>query len=93
MGPLKGLNLLLFARSRTDQPRENFGILLERCEARIVAFSNLHRALVVGAADDYVSVQYYVEHLCRVLIGGTPRAAGSSLRCLSRRGRIARSAL
>ena len=40
---------------------------LERCEARIVAFSNLHRALVVGAADDYVSVQCYIEHLCHVL--------------------------
>ena len=40
---------------------------LERCEARIVAFGNLHRSLIVGATDDWVSIENYVEHLCEVL--------------------------
>ena len=40
---------------------------LERCEARIVAFGNLHRSLIVGAQDDWVFVENYVEHLCEVL--------------------------
>jgi two-component sensor histidine kinase len=40
---------------------------LARCEARIVAFGNLHRCLVVGAANDWISVQYYIEHLCEAL--------------------------
>jgi two-component sensor histidine kinase len=40
---------------------------LARCEARIVAFGNLHRSLVVGAASDWISVKYYVEHLCKAL--------------------------
>jgi two-component sensor histidine kinase len=40
---------------------------LARCEARIVAFGNLYRSLVVGAASDWISVQFYVEHLCKAL--------------------------
>jgi two-component sensor histidine kinase len=40
---------------------------LERFEARIVAFGNLHRSLIVGAEYDWVSVGSYVEHLCQVL--------------------------
>ncbi len=41
--------------------------LVARHEARIVAFGNLHRALIVGAANTGISVQDYVEHLCRSL--------------------------
>jgi two-component sensor histidine kinase len=40
---------------------------LARCEARIVAFGNLHRSLLVGAANDWISVQYYIGHLCGAL--------------------------
>lgn len=40
---------------------------LARCEARVVAFGNLHRSLAVGAANDWISVQYYIEHLCEAL--------------------------
>jgi two-component sensor histidine kinase len=40
---------------------------LERYEARIVAFGNLHRSLIVGAQYDWVSVQSYVENLCQAL--------------------------
>ena len=41
--------------------------LLDRYEARIVAFGNFHRSLIVGTEDDWVSVDHYVEHLCEVL--------------------------
>jgi two-component sensor histidine kinase len=40
---------------------------LARCEARIVAFGNLHRSLLVGAPNDWISVQYYIERLCGAL--------------------------
>ena len=38
-----------------------------RCEARIVAFGNLHRVLVVGVAPGRTSVQSYIERLCKAL--------------------------
>jgi two-component sensor histidine kinase len=40
---------------------------LARFETRIVAFSDLHRSLMIGAADDRISAQYYVENLCKAL--------------------------
>lgn len=40
---------------------------LARYEARLLAFGDLHRALVVGAADGMVSVRYYIERLCEAL--------------------------
>jgi two-component sensor histidine kinase len=40
---------------------------LARLEARIVAFGNLHRSLLVGTKSDWVPVQHYVEHLCKAL--------------------------
>ena len=41
---------------------------LNRCEARVVAFGNLHRSLVIGATNDrIISVQNYIEHLCEAL--------------------------
>jgi two-component sensor histidine kinase len=40
---------------------------LATCEARIVAFGNLHRALIAGAAHDWISVLSYIEHLCEAL--------------------------
>jgi two-component sensor histidine kinase len=40
---------------------------LARCEARIVAFGKLNRALVVGAADERISLRCYVERLCEAL--------------------------
>ena len=52
-----------FTRSASPQFEDS----LARCEARIIAFSNLHRSLVVGAANDWVSVQHYFEHLCQAL--------------------------
>jgi len=53
--------------------------LLARCEARIVAFGNLHRSLVVGAANDRISVQHYIEHLCEALSEALLRPLG--VRC------------
>src|SRR6476469_4060998 len=44
-----------------------FRDLITRTEARIVAFGNLHRSLMIGAASTGISVQDYVEHLCRSL--------------------------
>jgi hypothetical protein len=41
---------------------------LARYEARIVAFVNLHRSLVPGAASDWISVPQYIEDLCRRLL-------------------------
>ena len=38
-----------------------------RFESRIVAFSNLHRSLMIGAAGDWISARCYVENLCKVL--------------------------
>jgi len=52
-----------FARSASPELQDS----LARCEARIIAFSNLHRSLVVGAASDSVSVQCYIERLCQAL--------------------------
>jgi two-component sensor histidine kinase len=40
---------------------------LARCEARIVAFGKLHRAVVVGAGRDWISVQDYIARLCDAL--------------------------
>ena len=52
-----------FARSASPELQDS----LARCEARVIAFSNLHRSLVVGAANDSVSVQCYIERLCQAL--------------------------
>jgi two-component sensor histidine kinase len=52
-----------FARSAVPELQDS----LARYEARIVAFGNLHRSLLVGAADGLVSVPYYIEHLCEAL--------------------------
>jgi two-component sensor histidine kinase len=40
---------------------------LDQYESRIVAFGNLHRSLVIGVLSDCISVQYYVEDLCKAL--------------------------
>ncbi len=45
----------------------DFQDLLTRYEARIVAFGDLHRSLLVGAADGLVSVHCYIENLCEAL--------------------------
>jgi two-component sensor histidine kinase len=52
---------------------------LARCEARIGAFSNLHKYLVIGAERDWISVQNYIEHLCEALSEVLLRPAG--IRC------------
>jgi two-component sensor histidine kinase len=52
-----------YALSASPELRDS----LARCEARIVAFGNLHRSLVVGATNDWISVQHYIEHLCEAL--------------------------
>jgi two-component sensor histidine kinase len=51
----------------TQSESPDLRTFLARCEARIVAFGKLHRALVVGAAHDWISVQNYIEHLCEAL--------------------------
>jgi len=33
----------------------------------MIAFGELHRSLLVGARSDWISVPYYVEHLCKAL--------------------------
>jgi len=40
---------------------------LDRYETRMAAFSDLHRALTVGAVTELISVRSYIEHLCRTL--------------------------
>ena len=40
---------------------------LARCEAKIVAFGNLHRLLIVGARATPIGVASYVDSLCRAL--------------------------
>jgi two-component sensor histidine kinase len=40
---------------------------LARYEARIAAFGNLHRSLMVGAGSGWISVQGYIEGLCNAL--------------------------
>jgi two-component sensor histidine kinase len=40
---------------------------LTRCEARIVAFGKLNRALAIGAVDKRISLRCYVERLCEAL--------------------------
>ena len=52
---------------------------LSRCEARIVAFGDLHRSLVVGAAKRRIPVQRYIENLCEALSGAFLRPLG--IRC------------
>ena len=64
-----------FARYESPELRTS----LARCEARIVAFGNLHRNLVVGAEHDWISVQNYIEHLCEALSDALLRPLG--IRC------------
>jgi two-component sensor histidine kinase len=40
---------------------------LARCEAKIMAFANLHRLLIVGARDNPIAAAAYVDSLCRAL--------------------------
>jgi two-component sensor histidine kinase len=40
---------------------------LARYEARVAAFGNLHRSLMVGAGSGSISVQGYIEGLCNAL--------------------------
>ncbi len=40
---------------------------LARCEARIVGFAKLNRALAIGAVDRRISLRCYVERLCEAL--------------------------
>jgi two-component sensor histidine kinase len=52
---------------------------LSRCEARMVAFGNLHRSLVVGAANRRIPVHSYIERLCGALSDALLRPLG--IRC------------
>jgi two-component sensor histidine kinase len=63
--------------------------LLDRHEARIVAFGNLHRSLIVGAEDDWVSVDHYVEHLCEVLSEAILKPLGVSCEVFVDAGEVA----
>ena len=57
---LTGVLRCEFALCASPEVRDS----LARCEARIVAFGNLHTALVIGAANDQISVRCDIEHLC-----------------------------
>lgn len=63
------LTLLIsqFRRDSWSFVSPQFRDLIARTEAHIVAFGNLHRSLLIGAANTSISVQDYVEHLCRSL--------------------------
>ena len=52
---------------------------LKRCEARLIAFGNLHRSLVIGGTNEWISVHDYVEHLCEALSDALLRPLG--IRC------------
>jgi two-component sensor histidine kinase len=52
---------------------------LNRCQARMVAFANLHRTLVIGGANEWISVQDYIQHLCEALSDALLRPLG--IRC------------
>jgi two-component sensor histidine kinase len=52
-----------FGSSKAPQVRRS----LNRFEARIAAFGQLHHLLAVGARDRRVAVRSYVEELCRAL--------------------------
>jgi two-component sensor histidine kinase len=52
---------------------------LSRCEARMVAFGNLHRSLVIGAANRRIPVHSYIERLCEALSDALLRPLG--IRC------------
>jgi two-component sensor histidine kinase len=52
-----------FAQSASSELLDS----LARYEARVVALGNLHRSLVVGTASNWISVQYYIEHLGKAL--------------------------
>ena len=52
-----------FGRCAAPGVRESLG----RCEAKIVAFGNLHRLLIVDARDTPIAVPSYVDSLCRAL--------------------------
>jgi two-component sensor histidine kinase len=41
--------------------------ILDRCSARIVAFGELHRVLIVGAAAGWIPIRPYIERLCDAL--------------------------
>ncbi len=52
---------------------------LDRCEARFVAFADLHRFLTVGAGTGWISAQSYVEQLGKALAEALLKPQG--LRC------------
>jgi two-component sensor histidine kinase len=52
---------------------------LNRCQARMVAFANLHRCLVIGGANEWISVQDYIQHLCEALSDALLKPLG--IRC------------
>jgi two-component sensor histidine kinase len=60
------LNAILRRELRTS-PSTDPQVFLDRCEARIVAFGELHRVLTIGEAVGWVPVQPYIEKLCGAL--------------------------
>jgi len=62
---------------------------LERYEARIIAFGNLHRSLIVGAETDWVSVENYIEHLCEALSEALLKQLGIRCEVFSDEGELA----
>jgi two-component sensor histidine kinase len=52
---------------------------LARLETRILAFGKLHKLLLIGAGSDVVSVESYVEQLCKTLSDAILEPQG--LRC------------
>src|SRR5579871_1509036 len=60
---LAGMARHEFGRSALPAHRQS----LDRLEARIIAFAQLHRFLTVGVKAEWMSAQCYIERLCLAL--------------------------
>ena len=72
---LNGMLRREFASSAQPELQETLG----RCEARIVALGNLHRFLMIGGREEWISVQFYIERLCEALVEAVLKPLG--VRC------------
>ncbi len=72
---LNGMLRREFASSAQPELQETLG----RCEARIVALGNLHRFLMIGGRQEWISVQFYIERLCEALVEAVLKPLG--VRC------------
>jgi two-component sensor histidine kinase len=73
-----------FAKSISSDVQESF----ERCEARIVAFGELHRSLVVGSSRDRISIQCHMERVCEALSEALLKPLGICCEVVSDAGEV-----